>query len=87
MAIFYDRFECLRVENRATLLSKTVRETNIENNPLEKRTTNEFFSRQAIPGQSLVDDCVRALVQSNWNAVSQEFISSLRIFMPSSIFV
>ena len=87
MAIFYDRFECLRVENRATLLSKTVRETNIENNSLEKRTTNEFFSRQAIPGQSLVDDCVRALVQSNWNAVSQEFISSLRIFMPSSIFV
>lgn len=87
MAIFYDRFECLRVENRATLLSKTVRETNIENNPLEKRTTNKFFSRQAIPGQSLVDDCVRALVQSNWNAVSQEFISSLRIFMQTSIFV
>ncbi|XP_076629845.1 cilia- and flagella-associated protein 61 [Colletes latitarsis] len=43
MAIFYDRFECLRVENRATLLSKT-----------------------AIPGSSLVDDCIRALVKSKW---------------------
>lgn len=26
LAIFYDKFDCLRVENRATLLSKTVRE-------------------------------------------------------------
>ncbi|KAK1125025.1 hypothetical protein K0M31_006362 [Melipona bicolor] len=26
MAIFYDRFECLRVENRATLLSKTIKD-------------------------------------------------------------
>lgn len=26
LAIFYDKFNCLRVENRATLLSKTVRE-------------------------------------------------------------
>ncbi|XP_034179175.2 cilia- and flagella-associated protein 61 isoform X2 [Osmia lignaria lignaria] len=49
MAIFYDRFECLRVENRATLLSKT-----------------------AIPAQSLNDDCIRALMRSKWNAVSDD---------------
>ncbi|XP_076395466.1 cilia- and flagella-associated protein 61 [Megachile rotundata] len=47
MAIFYDRFECLRVENRATLLSK-----------------------MAIPGQSLTDDCIRGLIRSKWNAMS-----------------
>ncbi|XP_043265618.1 cilia- and flagella-associated protein 61-like [Colletes gigas] len=48
MAIFYDRFECLRVENRATLLSKT-----------------------AIPGSSLVDDCIRALVKSKWEPIPE----------------
>lgn len=33
-----------------------------------------FFSRQAIPGQSLVSDCIRALVQSKWNPVSYIFL-------------
>lgn len=63
MAIFYDRFECLRVENRATLLSKT-----------------------AIPGQSLVDDCVRALVQSNWNAIQDDDRQTIQSRFAGSVY-
>ena len=36
LAIFYDKFDCLRVENRATLLSKTVRDR--ERKKKEKET-------------------------------------------------
>nr|XP_033324720.1 cilia- and flagella-associated protein 61-like isoform X1 [Megalopta genalis] len=46
-ALFLDRFDCLRMENRATLSSKT-----------------------AIPGQSLIEDCILALKNSNWGSVS-----------------
>ncbi|KZC15008.1 Uncharacterized protein C20orf26 like protein, partial [Dufourea novaeangliae] len=47
-ALFYDRFDCLRVENRALLLSKT-----------------------AIPGQSLIDDCISALTKSKWEPMQE----------------
>ncbi|XP_014600081.1 PREDICTED: cilia- and flagella-associated protein 61-like [Polistes canadensis] len=50
MALFYDRFECLRVENRATLLSKT----NVSG------------------GDSLIEDCVRALLKSEGNEISEK---------------
>ncbi|XP_054010116.1 cilia- and flagella-associated protein 61-like [Hylaeus anthracinus] len=58
LAIFYDRFECLLVENRATLLSKT-----------------------AVPGSSLIDDCVRALIKSKWEPVS----GAMRFFFSVSL--
>ncbi|XP_029040936.2 cilia- and flagella-associated protein 61-like [Osmia bicornis bicornis] len=63
MAIFYDRFECLRVENRATLLSKT-----------------------AIPGQSLNDDCVRTLIRSKWNAMSDSDRRSIEAKYAGSVY-
>ncbi|XP_017758131.1 PREDICTED: uncharacterized protein LOC108549314 [Eufriesea mexicana] len=72
MAIFHDRFECLRVENRALLLSKTVKDETIETKRSTERTMKIFFSRQAIPGQSLVNDCIRALVQSKWNPIEED---------------
>nr|XP_033324721.1 cilia- and flagella-associated protein 61-like isoform X2 [Megalopta genalis] len=48
-ALFLDRFDCLRMENRATLSSKT-----------------------AIPGQSLIEDCILALKNSNWGSMSEK---------------
>lgn len=39
LAIFYDKFNCLRVENRATLLSKTVRKR-------EKKKESESKKRE-----------------------------------------
>ncbi|XP_070155568.1 cilia- and flagella-associated protein 61 [Polyergus mexicanus] len=48
-AIFHDKFECLRVENRAILLSQT-----------------DFYS------DSLIDDCMRALIKSKWKAISEK---------------
>ncbi|XP_076650286.1 LOW QUALITY PROTEIN: cilia- and flagella-associated protein 61, partial [Halictus rubicundus] len=45
-ALFIDRFDCLRMENRATLLSKT-----------------------AVPGESLIEDCIRALKKTNWKSM------------------
>lgn len=82
LAIFYDKFDCLRVENRATLLSKTVREMKKKKNVKKKvKETREgkrkkikqrylVSIRQAIPGQSLVNDCIRALMRSKWDEVS-----------------
>ncbi|XP_047351705.1 cilia- and flagella-associated protein 61-like isoform X3 [Vespa velutina] len=49
MALFNDRFECLRVENRATLLSKT-----------------------NVSGDSLVEDCLRALLKSKTGEISEK---------------
>ncbi|XP_043668706.1 cilia- and flagella-associated protein 61-like [Vespula pensylvanica] len=49
MALFYDRFECLRVENRATLLSRT-----------------------SASGNSLVEDCLRALLRSEGEEISEK---------------
>ncbi|KAL6419679.1 hypothetical protein ACFW04_001261 [Cataglyphis niger] len=48
-AIFHDKFECLRVENRATLLSQM-----------------DFY------GDSLIDDCINALIRSEWKAISEK---------------
>ncbi|XP_072759857.1 cilia- and flagella-associated protein 61 [Anoplolepis gracilipes] len=47
-AIFHDKFDCLRIENRAILLSQT-----------------DFY------GDSLIDDCMRALIKSKWKAISE----------------
>ncbi|XP_043526432.1 cilia- and flagella-associated protein 61-like [Frieseomelitta varia] len=63
MAVFYDRFECLRVENRATLLSKT-----------------------AIPGQSLVDDCIRALMKSEWNVLKDNDRQAIQSRFAGSVY-
>ncbi|CAL7938183.1 unnamed protein product [Xylocopa violacea] len=63
MALFYDRFECLRVETRATLLSKT-----------------------AIPGQSLVDDCVRALVKTNWLVMQEQDLQCIQSRFAGSVY-
>lgn len=41
LAIFYDKFDCLRVENRATLLSKTVREMKKKNVKKKVKETRE----------------------------------------------
>ncbi|KAI4501347.1 hypothetical protein M0802_003720 [Mischocyttarus mexicanus] len=49
MALFYDRFECLRVENRATLLSKA-----------------------NVSGDSLIEDCVHALLKSEGEEISKK---------------
>ncbi|XP_050449649.1 cilia- and flagella-associated protein 61-like [Cataglyphis hispanica] len=49
VAIFHDKFECLRVENRATLLSQM-----------------DFY------GDSLIDDCMNALIRSEWKAISEK---------------
>ncbi|XP_014471472.1 PREDICTED: cilia- and flagella-associated protein 61-like isoform X2 [Dinoponera quadriceps] len=48
-AIYHDRFECLRVENRAALLS-----------------------RMYDCSDSLVDDCMRALVKSKWQEIPEQ---------------
>ncbi|EFN82493.1 Uncharacterized protein C20orf26-like protein [Harpegnathos saltator] len=48
-AIFHDRFECLRAENRVVLLSRTHAHTD-----------------------SMVDDCVSALIKSKWQEISKQ---------------
>ncbi|XP_076759809.1 cilia- and flagella-associated protein 61 [Xylocopa sonorina] len=63
MALFYDKFECLRVETRATLLSKT-----------------------AIPGQSLVEDCIRALIKTNWLAMREEDLRCIQSRFAGSVY-
>ncbi|XP_018339954.1 PREDICTED: cilia- and flagella-associated protein 61-like isoform X2 [Trachymyrmex septentrionalis] len=47
--ILHDRFDCLRVENRATLLSRTDTHDN-----------------------SLVDDCIHTLIESEWKTIYEK---------------
>ncbi|XP_012344889.1 cilia- and flagella-associated protein 61-like [Apis florea] len=63
LAIFYDKFDCLRVENRATLLSKT-----------------------AIPGQSLVNDCIRALMRSKWDEIQESDLQTIQSRYAGSVY-
>ena len=49
LAIFYDKFNCLRVENRATLLSKTVRERERERETKEKRKKKQILFCRRYP--------------------------------------
>lgn len=63
LAIFYDKFNCLRVENRATLLSKT-----------------------AISGQSLINDCVHALIRSKWDQIQKSDLQTIQSRFAGSVY-
>ncbi|XP_031365747.1 cilia- and flagella-associated protein 61-like isoform X2 [Apis dorsata] len=63
LAIFYDKFNCLRVENRATLLSKT-----------------------AISGQSLINDCIHALIRSKWEEIQKNDLQTIQSRFAGSVY-
>ncbi|XP_011864945.1 PREDICTED: cilia- and flagella-associated protein 61-like [Vollenhovia emeryi] len=66
-AILHNRFDCLRVENRATLLSRMVRDLRYD-----IVTLGIVFRLFSFPIQDLIDDCVRMLIGSEWKTMSEE---------------
>ena len=79
-ALFHDRFDCLRVENRAALLSRSV--CSLLPSMYFYSHNDKYFS-QGINGESLVDDIIKAFIANKWKEVGLEFFQnySLRFYL------